>query len=407
MIMKKISLCCMLLILSLFAVSSGAVAEENHELVIKMEYHLEGGYNSILNPNTISANQLPYVLQNPRRDGYNFGGWYSDKGFQKRIYQIDSAKQSTLYAKWNLNINANQNVQDYPYENNGSDILLKELPYGFLYELDTPGNPKTRVDDLLADKFASEYQCPQGLCITPEYYIVSSYALENGRLGALTLYDKATGAYVVSLGMEANSHLGGVSYDGENIWICHSNTKEIECISYEFIKKIARVSKQNFVDISNCFMKYKVNNIPSCITCKDGKLYVATHHTHSPGMLYCYELKDNSLQLKEKCLIPSKVQGIFIDNHGCVWLSQSYGRNQSSHLLVYQNKKNLKKEFLVPMFSVELPPGAEAIAIENEICYVVFETASYKYFEGSDGNGTCKYPIDKILMINCESILYD
>ena len=167
------------------------------------------------------------------------------------------------------------------------------------------------------------------------------------------------------------------------------------------------MSNQNFVDISNCFLKYKVKNVPSCITAKDGKLYVATHRIYSPGVLYCYELIDNSMQLKEKCLIPSKVQGIFIDENGSVWLSQSYGRNQSSHLLCFQSMEHLKKEFLVPNFSIELPPGAEAISIEERICHVVFETASYKYYEGSDGKGTCKYPIDRILMINCESIQYD
>lgn len=383
-------------------------AEEKDKAVKgKVEYVLNGGNNSILNPDSISEDSLPVVLRNPQKTGYSFGGWYQDNSYQKRIYHLKENKNYTLYAKWNLEIDANQNVQDYLYQRKGDELALKELSYHFLYSLDTPGNPKTRVNDLLEDKYASEYQCPQGFCITPDYYIVSSYAMENDRLGALTLYDKKSQEYIVSLGMEASSHLGGVTFDGKNLWVCHANTGEVECISYDFVKKIASVSSQNFVDISGCFCRYKVETIPSCITYRDGMLYIATFRIYTPGVLYCYELRDNSLKLKEKILLPQKVQGIVLDDMGQVWISQSYGRNKSSHLLIYENKESLKQKPWTPKVSVEMPPGSEAIAIQEEVCYTLFETASYKYYEGSDGKGICKYPIDKILMIDCNSIEHD
>ena len=370
-------------------------------------YELNGGYNSILNPKRITADELPVPLENPRKAGYSFGGWYKDKEYVNRVYEISDTATCSLYAKWNLNINPNHNVQTYPYKNDRKELILKELSYDFLYAIDTPGNPKTRVDDLLNQRFASEYQCPQGLCLTPEYYVVSSYAMENDRQGALTLYRRESGEYVVSFGMEESSHLGGVTYDGENLWICHSNTNEIECISYDFIKKIANLSNQNFVDISKCFVKYKVDNVPSCITYHNKMLYVATHRVYTPGVMYCYKLIDNSLQLQEKFLIPPKVQGIYIDESEGVWMSQSYGRNRSSHLLYYESIKDLKKEFLVPDVSVEMPPGSEAIVVMDGICYCLFETASYKYYEGADGKGVCQYPLDRILMIDCDSIFFD
>lgn len=386
---------------------AGVCLADTEKKTFEIHYRIADGYNSILNPSFVSENTLPITLQNPRREGYTFGGWYRDDGFEERIYEITECREQTLYAKWNLNINANQNVQDYPYRRSGENMILKEISYGFLHALDTPGNPETRVDDLLENKFSSEYQCPQGLCITPEYYIVSSYSMESDKLGALSLYDRKTGAYVVSFGMEAKSHLGGVAFDGKNLWICHSNTKEIECISYDFIKRIAKVSNQNFIDITECFTKYKVNNIPSCIACKDGKIYVATHRVYALGVLYCYEFIDNSLKLKEKILIPPKVQGIFFDEQNQIWISQSYGRNKSSYLLFYESYARLKSEVLKATATLEMPPGSEAVVVDNGIVYVLFETASYKYYEGSDGRGTCKYPIDKILMINGDSLRYD
>ncbi|MDD6193751.1 MAG: InlB B-repeat-containing protein [Lachnospiraceae bacterium] len=407
--MKKKLFILGVMVLSYVLIITDSIYAKNSKDNIETEitYELYGGYNSILNPVNISAKQLPISLENPRKSGYSFGGWYMEESFEHRVYNVTDVSMNHLYAKWNLNINPNQNVQDYPYKNIGTEIPLKELSYDFLYAIDTPGNPKTRVEDLLEKKFSSEFQCPQGLCITPEYYIVSSYAMENDKQGALTLYRRDNGEYVVSLGMEAESHLGGVAFDGKNLWICHSKTNEIECISYDFVEEIAGLSNQNFIDISNCFTKYKVNNIPSCITCFENKLYVVTHRVYTPGVLYCYELIDNTLQLKEKLLLPSKVQGIYFDEKGGVWLSQSYGRNRSSHILYYSNITSLKKEFMIPEISVEMPPGSEAIVVEDNICYVLFETASYKYYEGGDGKGACKYPLDRILMVNCDSIFFD
>ena len=101
------------------------------------------------------------------------------------------------------------------------------------------------------------------------------------------------------------------------------------------------------------------------------------------------------------------MQGICRDETGRIFLSLSYGRNQSSYLNIYSDMDHLQKNFWTPSARVEMPPGSEAIAVENGICYVLFETASYKYFEGSDGKGTCKYPLDKILLLSEESIFYD
>lgn len=372
-----------------------------------VQYELNGGNNSILNKSILREDSLPMELRNPKRKGYSFGGWYKEDTFEERVYRIVDFQDYHLYAKWNLDINANQNVQDYTYQYNGKEIPLKELSYHFLYSLDTPGNPKTRVNDLLEDKYSSEYQCPQGFCITPDYYVVSSYAMENDKLGALTLYDRKSQEYVVSLGMEASSHLGGVTFDGENLWICHSNTREVERISYDFVKRLAGISNQNFIDISGCFSRYKVDNVPSCITYHQGMLYVVTFRIYTPGVMYCYELKDNSLQLKEKILMPPKVQGIVLDEKNRVWISQSYGRNRSSHLLIYESIDALKKTMWSPAGSVEMPPGSEAVDFREGVCFVLFETASYKYYEGSDGMGTCRYPIDKILMIDSNGIQYD
>ena len=83
-----------------------------------------------------------------------------------------------MYAKWNLCIEPNRNVQEYPYKAKDGDLLLKDPDLRFLYELETPGNPGTRIRIFFAAKVCLRVSVSsRGFCITPDYIIVSSYAL--------------------------------------------------------------------------------------------------------------------------------------------------------------------------------------------------------------------------------------
>lgn len=380
----------------------------------KITYRMNGGTNSILNPRELTKDTpLPYSLEIPYKKGYNFSGWYVDERYEQKTEQLTEQKSMTLYAKWTLNIDALQNISLYPYESEGKrdTVLLKDLPFSLFYQIETPGNPKTRWTDYQNHYIDSDNQCPQGLCLTKDYVIISTYSAGNDKstLGALIFYDRRTGEHVKSFGMENGSHLGGIAYDGENLWICHSNTMEIERISYEFLEHLIRISKQNFIDISNCFSRYPVKNVPSCIAFSDGKLYVASHkiYTSSSMLTYTYHKEGDYLETGKKYFIPSKVQGVTFDAEGRVYVSTSYGRTKSSYLLIYDSLETLENFFNAPMLSVEMPPGSEEIVRTKDELYILFETACYKYYEGTDGNGTCDYPIDKIVILDLPGIFYD
>ena len=51
-----------------------------------------------------------------------------------------------------------------------------------------------------------------------------------------------------------------------------------------------------------------------------------------------------------------------------------------------------------------MPPCSVEIAIVDNNLYVLFESASSKYFEGTDGKGTSVAPIDKVLKVNVATI---
>ena len=54
----------------------------------------------------------------------------------------------------------------------------------------------------------SASQCPQGICLTDEFVLITSYSTEDDCMGELMVFDRETGEYMVTLGMDENSHLG-------------------------------------------------------------------------------------------------------------------------------------------------------------------------------------------------------
>lgn len=378
---------------------------------IHLAYALNGGTDNE-NPLTISRDELPYILDIPERTGYNFAGWYTDSAYTNKITEINSknAENMVLFAKWTKEIDNHYNVEMYSYQSTGAGNSnrkeLKECSYSFLDNVVIPGMPSTRERDYKENLITSDAQCMQGLCFTPDYILMTSYAEEAENKGSLMVFDRVSGEYLVTLCMKEESHLGGIAFDDENIWVCHSNSKTLERIPYEYILAIAGNEPRCCVDASALTDEYQLKNTPSSITCYGGRIWVATHtkFLDSEMLSYSYDKKSNQLSPVSSYRIPSKVQGIAFDADGAVYLSTSYGRNNSSYLKVYSSLLALTKSPNEPTMKVEMPPCAEQIAITDNNIYVVFESASRKYFEGTDGNGTSTSPIDKVLEVAVASI---
>lgn len=64
-------------------------------------YSFDGGTNSASNPTSYTYS-TGLTLSDPTRDGYTFGGWYSDADFTAQVTSISGTQTGavTLYAKW-------------------------------------------------------------------------------------------------------------------------------------------------------------------------------------------------------------------------------------------------------------------------------------------------------------------
>jgi len=379
---------------------------------IHLIYELNGGTNSNYNKTELEPEELPIQLDVPIRAGYNFAGWYTDCNYTEKITEInqENADNMVLFAKWTKVIDNSYNVEMYSYQTDSvvskKQKELKECSYAFLDDVSIPGMPSTREKDYMENIISSSNQCLQGICFTPELLLITSYSSNKKELGSLMLFDKESGAYLATLGMKKGSHLGGIAFDGENVWICHSNSNTLERISYEYILKIAQDAPGYCIDASALSDEYALENVPSCITFYGGRIWVATHTRifESQMLSYRYDSEKDTLTALSSYRIPNKVQGVDFDENGAVYLSTSYGRNNSSYLKVYSSLLALNRKPNNPSMKVEMPPCSEEVAISGNSIYVLFESASEKYLEGTDGIGKTASPIDKVLEVNVASI---
>ena len=251
------------------------------------------------------------------------------------------------------------------------------------------------------DVIQDEDDYPQGLCITDEFVFISSYSDIRGKLGKIRVFDKNSGEHLLSLGLDASSHMGGIAFDGESLWICNSSKMAVERISYAFILQMVEHNTGKLVDVRNLVERYRINNIPSTITYYDGTLWVATHSILTNAMMisYTYDKVENKLEAEDSFWIPPKVQGVAFKQNGEVYLSTSYGRTKASHIKKYKSVYTMSNNVWDFIKEIELPPCSEGIVYQNKTLYVLFESAGKKYLEGTDGKGKSKAPIDKILIL--------
>ena len=289
-----------------------------------------------------------------------------------------------------VKFNNYENVINYGYKQEQKiskrETSLNEKSFYFMDEIEV---------------FDEEDEYPQGLCITEEYIFISSYSGLGDELGKVKVFDRDTGEYVLALGMDENSHLGGVTFDGANLWVCNSSKMLLERIPYSFVKKMIEEHRGQLIDVRNLVEGYRVKNIPSCVTYYDGQLWVATHSVWTNATMVVYDFNKEQKQLKAigSFWIPSKVQGVSFSDKGEVYLSVSYGRKNSSYIKKYISVDVMSKNVDSYMESIELPPCSEELVYERNKIYILFESAGKKYLEGTDGKGKSISPLNRILVI--------
>ncbi len=236
---------------------------------------------------------------------------------------------------------------------------------------------------------------PQGITMSEEYVIVSSY-LENGCF--LVFIDRFDYRVVaVAKISEANpsqdlqAHVGGVAYDSmSNSIFVSGKGKDILAIPMEIVEEMIahHVTPQDntFTITQEEYMHVSYQGdgdllTPSCLTVHDGELYVGEFVLETHSMMRQYKIiegEGNHITLhqsSENVILPSKVQGMTVIDDYLI-LSSSYGRKTNSKLYIGEVNEN-RYEQVAPSFA--MPPMSQGIVLAEDELWIMFESSAEKY----------------------------
>lgn len=260
---------------------------------------------------------------------------------------------------------------------------------------------------------------PQGICFAKDYMIVSAYDSDgrcNSVLYVLSNQDSKNRTHLMTLVLPTKAQVGGVAFDGTYLWI--ANGRAVSTIDYSSLVRCvstAVAGKKKSVPVS--FRSTCATDITaSFLTCSDGLLWVGESKDKgdSSGKMYAYEVSPDGKMLTVKyCVgLPDRTQGACFRD-GYLILSRSHNRNISgsgyiSELRIYQYSKSGSDVTIVKNSTVKvvkLPPMVKGVVAGDTCLYTLYESAATQYCYGTDGEGKCKYPVDRIAAFKLEDLL--
>lgn len=282
--------------------------------------------------------------------------------------------------------------------------------------------PDLSYTDVLGD--ACTCMTPQGICIAGEYILITAYCnvdslkeeLEKNseqtvnqmRMEAeanhtrhnsvLYVLDRHNGSHVSTLVFDDKSHVGGITFDGDYVWVAKGGNCKIEGYSYVDLRACIDMGSYNY-PMCKPLCEVVCEDITSFVTCYDDFIWVGTFSREESqnGVLIGYQVEEaggiHCIETHKVIEIPPYANGAaFIDTDLGPYLAvtTSYGRNNNSTLHIYDatnlDKINANSREMLPEFSnYSLPPMAEELCVEDEDIYFLFESAStaYSFIEDS------------------------
>ena len=254
---------------------------------------------------------------------------------------------------------------------------------------------------------------PQGMCDTGSYILISAYDKEKEKNSCIYVIKKSTGKLMKTIYLyDSKSHVGGLAYDGKNVWVANGTESTVSKI---LLTSITDAKDGAFIQCD----KYEIktidgqNVVASFATYSDNILWVGQYKKKYNTYVYGYNISDANpltLELTEKYRIeiPKKIQGMVIDKDRLI-LSQSGGRNNDSKIYVYDIPKytlngevNAAKLY-EPIDTIIAPPGSENILVgDDDLLYILFESAADFYRNGRDNKEGAKTPVDRVCPITLD-----
>lgn len=281
---------------------------------------------------------------------------------------------------------------------------------------------------------------PQGICVANDYILITAYCnVENYKddlesnshveanqermiseenhhrhNSVVYILEKNTKEHISTLVFDDKSHVGGITFDGEYVWVAKGGSCKIEAYSYAGLEKHI-VDDMASCKLPNPVYEFVCDYTTSFITYHNNSLWVGTFSSDTKlnGVLtqYCisYERGVQCLQSNKVIFIPPQANGAaFVDINDETYLAitTSYGRNNDSSLYFYSVRSTSDKYIWYSEYKVlTLPPMAEEICLDGENIYFLFESASTAYSNVEDNK--CENVINTVRVNSARELIYE
>lgn len=248
---------------------------------------------------------------------------------------------------------------------------------------------------------------PQGLVVIDDFILITGYydSKENSRCYVLN----NKGEIINAVELDTNSHVGAIAYDKINdlIWIPDNAGILNAYVRKDFFTKKQVIAKYQFMGLSDELIDFKdiKSKHIAYLYVDNNYLYFGNFFVNNNCIVKKYQIvpSGNLIDLKyiSSFNVPPKTQGItFLDNDNKKYmlLSKSYGRRNSSQLVIYNYDENVIDYNGLELKTLELPPMLEQISIDKNFLYLLFESGASKYAD-------CLEKMDVIPIIGINDIL--
>ena len=180
---------------------------------------------------------------------------------------------------------------------------------------------------------------PQGICQADKYILITAYHSKKKQNSVIYVVNTEKKSLLSTLTVPNTYHLGGIAFDGNNIWLTGDTSDKyegepfVQYIRYEdFAHMIASPAYE--VSKNEISAPVYIKNKPSFLECDNGILWVGTYigrESTKKGFMNGYKINEtdngpvlNTFMYSVISGIDSSAQGVDIKD-GNLYVSSSYG----------------------------------------------------------------------------------
>lgn len=254
-----------------------------------------------------------------------------------------------------------------------------------------------------AGGFNAKNMVPQGMTVAGNYLLLTAYDYKKVDDSVIYVLNKNTKKLKTVVLLPHKGHVGGIAYDGTNIWLAYGKT--MQCFRFSIIKAAIKL-KSPCTELYGFLSTVETPATVSYITYYKKRIWAGTYDEQSSQYVRAYKVVNKtatpSVTQTGQMLLPNRTQGVTFASDGTMIVSRSCQTNSTkrgflSRLDVYTPtiKVNKNMEHGILLRSIKMPPMNEGILCCGTYTYLMFESPAF-----SD----CKAPVDRVIAFKTKDL---